>query len=259
MPTLKEIVDNLQKNTDADAMFLTGSHGVGASKPYSDLDLVIILHENMQHIRSIYQWIDGMFADIFFFDRHDLKRIQSAKEISANSMDAIFISWLQKADILFDKTGTITAMKEDKTFEQRCVMSQNEQWDVWQKINYNLVANIRYFKSNDPLYHDALEIRLLHSVSELISGYFTLRGMAWRGEKHAVEYIKKSAPEFYRFFQQYLVANDLQSRFILYKKMAECVFPSGSLIWSQADVIAAPQLDGGDQKALLDYWRSLCS
>jgi hypothetical protein len=257
MPELHALIKKLKEEDNIDAVFITGSHGRGEQKPYSDLDLVIILRENTHQIKCVYTWIDGIFADIFFFDRADLQRITQADDIDANSIDGILLSWLEKANLEFDKTGSISELQKNKTVRENCDVTDSEQRTAHQKISYNFVANARYFESDDPLYHEALEIRLLYSVIELITGYFILRGIPWRGEKNAVAYCKVYDPEFYGLFQKYTQSSDLKTRFELYRVMVARTLPDGYSLWSQHDTIAVPKNPNADSAMLKEYWERL--
>lgn len=259
MQQLQEIIENLKRKDDVDAVFLTGSHGTGEAKSYSDLDIIVVLNENVKKIRSIYRWIDGIFADIFFFDRSDLKSIENREAFSANAMDGLLAAWLQKADIKFDKTRKLTAVCQ-KIKAASFFVSGDEQWNFWQKINYNYVTNKRYFESNDPLYHEALEFRLLYSVSEMICGYLSLRDIPWRGEKAAVKYFKDAHSDFYNLFLQYSTSDTVHGRFNAYSNMVQKVFPAGYRLWSKDDTIPISKeetLVADEREQLLEYWNSL--
>ncbi|NCS98841.1 hypothetical protein GW764_01505 [Candidatus Parcubacteria bacterium] len=109
---ISDTVEKLQSKTEVVSVFITGSQGED-NKPYSDIDIVVILNKNKNQIKSLYTWIDSKFADIFFFDLDDLQRIKNSEQVSANSMDAIFLTWLKKATIKFDKSGEIIKFKEN--------------------------------------------------------------------------------------------------------------------------------------------------
>ncbi len=236
MTTLQAIIKNLEQNNDVDAVFLTGSLGNGEAKPYSDIDLIIVLKENKKELYSFYRWIDGAFADIFFFDLADLARMSTKSNDDSNGIEGIFLDWLKKADIQFDKSGTLTALQKTKAGTSFSV-STNEKRSFWQKINYNFVANKRYFESGDPLYHQALELRLLYSVMEVICGYLAFRNIPWRGEKDAVRNLSLRAHDFYVLFQKYLSAKSLGDRFGLYSKMVTATFTDEYPQWKTTDAV----------------------
>lgn len=261
MTQLETIEKNLQNNENVDSVFLTGSYGVGQKNDYSDIDLVIVLKENEKKIKSLYTWIDEKFADVFFFDHADLKRIKNSKELSANDMDAIFISWIEKASILFDKTGRVTKLKSDlKNNKNSINIPKNEKEQWWQKINYNFIANKRYFESNDPTYLEALDVRLLYSAIELITGYFGFRDIPWRGEKQAIVYLKDNDINFYKKFVEYSNSSNISDRFNLYSELVSLTLTSDFPLWTKEDIVS--QFKDGSldiNSDLTNYWKKLIS
>jgi len=257
MEELTKIINNLREDENVDAVFLTGSQG-DKHKPYSDIDLGVIFNENINNLTSLYTWIDDKFADIFFFDTEDLKRVEETKEFSGNSMDAIFIAWLLQSDIKFDKSGTLIELK-NKIDELKTKMNitVSEKDSFWQKINYNFVANTRYFNSGDSLYLEALELRLLYSVSEVLSGYFVFRDMAWRGEKAAVKYLKENDLDFYNTFTSYTKSIDLEERFKYYSKLVSLVFTDEYDFWKKGDVIPMVDNKPDTSDKFVKYWNNI--
>ena len=179
------IIEKLRRNRNVDAVFITGSAGIGKATKHSDIDLVIIIKKNPARIYALYTWIQGIFADIFFFTHADLQEIAGKKNTEANEINAIFVSWLEKADIKFDKSGKLTALRKKIVTREHKKAYGNVglegRFSSWQKANYNFVQNMRYFGSSDPVYHEALELRLLYSTIELVTTYFSLRNIPWRG------------------------------------------------------------------------------
>lgn len=256
---LKFILEKLRKNGNVDCVFLTGSHGAGKQKPYSDLDLVVVFRKNVKKIKSAYMFIDDYFSDIFFFDLNDIKRIDGSKELSQSSFDSMFLDWLWKGKILFDKSGMVSNLAK-KSKRPRIKTPFAERFWAWQQISYNYIANKRYFESKDKLYHEALEMRLLYSVIQLITGYFNLRGIPWRGEKLAVLRLKVDAPDFYKLFRQYISSPALAKRFKIYSRMVRKAFPRGYKLWDKNLVLAMPKGEITDEKAIRDltkYWKRL--
>ena len=257
MPTLTNTLEKLKSNPNVDAVFLTGSSETGR-KPHSDIDMVVILKKHDKDLSAIYTWLDDTFADIFFFDHADLDRMENAELLPGNGMDAIFLNWLRRSVIQFDDSGRVTGMKDMLAYiSVKVGLPQLEKDTACFKINYNLVANTRYFESNDLVYHDALEIRLLYSVSEIITGYCTLRNIYWRGEKLAIMYFQKADIPFYTAFKEYTSATNIQQRFAAYKKLAELVFTDEYKMWNKGDVIS--QAKGGEvnKAELNEYWKGL--
>lgn len=260
MRELGAILEHLKSQEEVDAVFITGSTAIGENKEYSDLDLVTIVNENTHAIRSVYEWIDGLFSDIFIFERKDLQRIEDSKELSANSMDAIFVTWLGKATIAFDKSGTTTRLLNAvPALNARMRIPLSEKQEVWRRINHNFVNNLRYFASNEPIYLEALEIRLQNSVTELLTGFLTLNNEPWRGEKHAVKYISQTDAAFYQNYKAFLSANTVQARFEVYKKMLESLVTAGRSLWKQGDleIVSSDPKTTFSKEDLVTYWNRL--
>ena len=258
MLNLDEIVNNLKAKSEVDAVFLTGSQG-SEHKSYSDIDLVIILDKHQYDLTSLYTWIDDKFADIFFFDHADLKRIEDSQQLPSNAMDGVFVSWLEKASILFDKSGKLTALKNKREdLIKKISIPKSERDLFWKKINYNFVANKRYFESNDLLYHEALEIRLLYSVSEILTGYFEFRNIPWRGEKMALKHLKQNDEDFHNAFVAYTKAVTVNERFDKYTSLAKLVFTGDYKFWNKGDVLPqSKDRSKEDATKLVQYWEHL--
>lgn len=181
---------------------------------------MLILDANTIGLKSIYTVIDGHFADIFFFDVAFVKQIGTEKNISAVEMTGMFVTWLEKGKIEYDPDGILQNASD--RMEQnpiRLTVTEQERRDAWVKMNYNFIANTRYFQSGDPLYHQALQIRLAYSAVELITAYFSFRDVPWRGEKSAVEYLQQHDPDYLQIFQAYTSSTDLEQKMQSYREL----------------------------------------
>lgn len=259
MKEIDAFVAKLQEKTEVDAVFLTGSLGLSHESTASDIDVVIILRDNRAKIKSVYQIIDGAFADIFFFDHKDIHRVLAVEKMDANSMDGILITWLLKAKILFDKSGIITKTKE---YARRVLLfvSEKERKEIIQKISYNYFQNRRYYDRRDKVYREALGIRLLYSVTELITGFLTLHNEPWRGEKHAIAFMKSRDIDFYNAFLVYQSASGLASKMEAYEKMVRTINHLHSLLDYRTPVyISAHEVQIETENQLKEFWERLTS
>ncbi len=237
MESLNKAIENLKLNNDVDAVFLTGSNAINQSKSYSDIDLVVILKENKNSLYSLYKWIDGIFAEIFFFDLSDMQRIASATNIDSDNFDAILFDWIKKSNIYFDKSGLVTNLKLKALEVDTSHVSEKSKKGYWQRINHNYIADKRYFDSGDQIYHEALEMKLFYSMEQVTCAYFTLRDIPWRGEKNAILYMKENAKDFYELFQSYTSAVTLHERFKAYSEMVDLVFTDEYKKWTKENEI----------------------
>lgn len=190
---LQEIITKLSKNDNVDALLLCGSTATGKQTKSSDYDLVLVVKEKPEKLLSLFTYIDSLPADIFFYSLADIKRIISDKKVKEGG-ETWLIHWLPKGKISFDKSGDLSKLQR-MISEIKYPSDASVNASAY-KINYNLVNNTRYFESEDPLYHSALEIRLLYSIVEALVEYFSMRHIYWEGEKTAVQYLEDHDPEY---------------------------------------------------------------
>lgn len=256
---LQRIIETLQTKTAVDAVLLTGSYGE-KNRPYSDIDLVIILAENTVNIKALYTWLDGTFADIFFFDTKDIETLFESTSMAANDaklLGSLYV-WTKKGAIQFDKTGKLTQLQAK---DLRLAVSSEQQAEAWNGINYNYEANTRYFNSGEAAYYAALELRLLYSVPQLITGYFAFRGLPWEGEKLALAFLQEEEPDLYREFFEFAQSSSVEEKFAHYCTMVKMVVTPDFPLWTRQEILPQPK----DRPArmheaeLTAFWESLIS
>lgn len=260
MNSLNKLIENLKNKDEVDAVFVTGSQSLGEQKLYSDIDLVVIFKENTQKLFSIFQFIDDKPADIFFYDLALLKKLKSDAEIPANTMDAVLIGWLEKATIEFDKSGIVTSMKEDvENLIKKLHVPATEMKKFESLINAGYITNKRYFESNDVEYLEALEIKMLYDLNNILMGYFEFRNIPWRGEKMVLKYLRENDRKFYNLYMSCLREPSIKEKFETYSVLVKSVFYGNYGFWEK-DVInpyIKGTLESKDREKLVNYWKKL--
>lgn len=225
--------------------------------PSSDIDFAVILDKNSEGIKSIYTMIENRFADIFFFDIDFLNQLKSKREVSANNFDGMFLEWLANGKIEYDPENFLSALKTKISKEPPSQKVQDsEKRDFWIKTNYNFIANSRYYNSSDKLYHQALEFRLLYSIIELITAYFSFRNIPWRGEKTAVKHFEQNDPKFFSLFQKYSQSSNLNKKMKYYRQLFEGTFWGEYQKWPNNFIIVISNKNQYDEE-LLGFWNEL--
>ncbi len=255
-PSLEKLIDKLKMSPRVKGIFSTGTTATTLT-PSSDIDLVVIIDKNSEEIKSIFTTIENRFSDIYFFDIDFLNQLKNKSEVSGNNFDGMFLEWLKKGKIEYDTENLLASLKsktEETSPAQK--VADSEKRDFWIKTNYNFIANSRYYNSEDEIYHKALELRLLYSVIELITAYFSFRGIPWRGEKAAIKYLEQNDQNFLAVFQKYSESNTLAEKMKYYEQLFDKIFFNEYQKWEKDFIIAVSQKNGYDQK-LLDFWISL--
>ena len=140
-------------------------------------------------------------------------------------------------------------------------IAEEDKSSAWQKVNYNYIANKRYFDSNDTLYHEALELRLLYSTIELVTSYFALRGIEWRGEKMAITYLKENDVPYYNLLMPYFKTSSLEDRFRIYETLVRGTLTKEYPLWTADFVFPVSNKDNSteERSRLSSFWKSLSS
>lgn len=255
-PSLARLIERLKISPRVRGVFVTGSTAT-ALTPSSDIDLVVILDKNAVKIQSVYTTIENHFSDIFFFDVAFLRQLEAKREVPGNSFEGMVITWLAMGKIEYDPDKILQELRTKIDLKDfALIIPKQEQYDLWVKVNYNFIANIRYYRSNDELYRQALELRLAHSVVELVTAYFSFRNIPWRGEKAAVEYFRANDSKFLGVFQSYTTSATLEQKMRNYEKLFQWALHGEFRRWDNDFVIPLSiqhQFDPG----LTGFWDSL--
>ncbi len=256
---LETIIENLRAKDEVDAVMLSGSYGPNR-KSYSDIDLIIVLNENTESLKAVYTWIDGIFADIFVFDKSEVATLNDADRIPAldNKLHGCLYAWTLKGDIRFDKSGSLTALKSHTIHLE---VSDDQKLELWQGINYNFEANSRYYYSGDPVYREALELRLMYSIPQMLTGYFAFRNIPWQGEKNALDYLKNHEIGLYQEFISFAHNGDIEHKFASYTTMVTMTMTNDYPLWERTEILPQPKdrPAGKHEARLTAYWKLLIS
>ena len=259
MTQLDKIISNLKEKSEIDAVFITGSQE-NENKPYSDIDLVIIMNTGTD-IKSLFQWVDNKPCEVHFFNIEELTQKLEKDNISPNDPEGLIVSFLEKADVRFDKTGILTSYKNNFGNIAR-KLQVPESKKIWFDglINWAYITNKRYFESNNSNYWEALEIKLSGDLNLLIKAYFEFRDIPWRGEKQVVEYLKTIDTEFYNVYMSCLRESSLKEKYGIYTKLINLVFYGNYKLWNKEIVYPSAQNQSSKgQEHLIKYWKKLIS
>lgn len=255
-PSLRNLIDKLKSSPRVKGIFTTGTTATKMN-PSSDIDFVVVLDKNPENIKSVYTMIENRFTDVFFFDIAWLNELQDKSEVSGDNFDSLFLEWLVKGKIEHDPENILSALRqrisENPPLQK---ITDSEKRDFWIRTNYNFIANWRYYNSQDEVYRKALELRLLHSVSELMTAYFSFRDMPWRGEKTAVKYLEQNDKEFLSTFEKYSKSASLDEKFKHYGELFNAIFFSDYQKWEDDFIVPIAKQNQYSQE-LVSFWGKL--
>jgi predicted nucleotidyltransferase len=236
---LDSVIKILTDKSEVDSILVLGSVKTNDFKPYSDIDLVVVLDESVKpKLSSCFCHIGQNIGDIYFFytDKID-KLISSYEKLDINSIEGKLVYWLGTGEILCDKNGRLKKLKGKQI---KTEITDSRKYQGWFRINFNYAHNLRMFNSKDALYRQALEVRLLYTTMELLPYYLELRNIPWRGEKAAVNYFRESQPEFLGKFFACIRAKDLDTKFGLYSELVKDTLQGIGELWDETTAAIVP-------------------
>jgi len=176
-----------------------GSTGTDALHAASDYDVLVVLAEQPVPMHVVVTSIDHRFTDVVFTLVVELDRIAATpvQTIPTDSPSANLVRWLQSGRIAIDHSGRLArAQTSVRTTEILRPPSADDLATIINKASYNLAVTKRYLAAADPVYQEAIDLRMTYQLADLMMGHFHLRHLPWRGEKAAVRQWAECDPEY---------------------------------------------------------------
>jgi len=254
--TLEGVLAKLRSHPSVHAVLLMGSAANDTLHSHSDYDLAVVVDNAPPGLVAIDTFIDHRFAEIFCFSVAEVETLAAKESIQALSREDWLLNWVKTGRVVWDSSGLLERIKQRSEERLATVVAFETVYGTWHQLSYNLCTSLRYASSRDDLYLEALDVRLLHAVSEAFAGYFNVRRIPWRGEKAAIEWLREHDPEFLAIFRGFHQANNRDQRVRVYNDMViRALEPVGGP-WR--DGTTTPGLRSGfDERAVhdcLEFW-----
>lgn len=226
-PALREVFLKLEKSPLVAAVILYGSHAINQNSKNSDYDILVVLYKNIK-ILSSFTYVNRTPTDIFYTNIRDINLI-NCKKILLNTKEDWLVYWIQTGYVCFDKTGVIAKFKNK---ECKRIINKEEKYNYSYHLNHDYVQNARY--NNSKKYDESiiLQIKLLHSISQILPIYFCLNNISWRGEKFALQYIKNNDLKLYKMYSNCLFSS-VNKKFKLYSKVLNYITKKSGGLWEK--------------------------
>lgn len=231
--TLDEVTERMAHHPSVEGIVTLGTTASGSLNPASDYDLFVVLSEGRVPLWLVVTTIDRRLAEIYFAPVRAIDELSAAgAPAQPDSYAAILARFLREGLIAFDRRGRLAqAAAQVGSQLQTPPVGDNAIYSTWFGVNYNLLHALRMLTSDDPVYTTALDIRLLYCVADVVTTYFRVRGLPWRGEKAAVRQLAAEDPRFLELFQQFAATNDRRQKVELYRTLAEAALAPAGRLW----------------------------
>lgn len=266
--TLEAVIARLAAHDAVDGILLMGSTGAGILTPASDYDLLLVLAELPVPLRMVNTWIDGRLTEVYCTTVRGVERI-AADPAAYSDVDeeGAIAAWLRTGRIAHDRAGRLArAQQAARAAPPPALPGEREIYAAWLKIGYNVAQAKRYLSSDDPISQEAVDLRLLYSLMEVVAHYFTVRGLRWRGEKPALQYLAAHDPAYLDWLRQCLAETDRGRKVRQYEDLARLTLAPVGDVWAPGTtaVNLGPPYGAGPEEApaggvedALAFWQGL--
>ena len=261
--SLVEVISRLSGHERVAGIMTIGSVNTGDLCPASDYDLLIVLFHAPDNMRHGVTHVDHRLTDLLFFVRAEVEQVLALERpVEAEARIGNLIHWLQIGHIAFDRNGQLEmAQQKARQGGWRLPPGAAECGRSWYRINFNVAHNRIMLASDDPVYRQALAVRLLYGLAEVFFGYLRVRGVLWDGEKAAIHYLSANDPDFLALFCSCLAESDPARKLQIYEELAAwAIAPVGGLWGPDITVIPLEAEDARSPEAYedaLDFWEQL--
>ena len=265
--TLDAVIARLAAHDVVDGILLMGSTASGALTPTSDYDLLLVLDEPPAPLRMVNTWVDGRLTEVYCTTVRALERIVADPASWPDAgEEGIVVTWLRSGRIAHDRAGRLGRARETaRAAPPPTLPGEREIYGAWGKIGFNVAQMRRYLASDDPVAREAVDLRLLYSLAEVVVHYFTVRRLPWRGEKPALHYLAAHDPSFLDHLRQCLAETDRRRKVERYEELARRTLAPVGGVWEAGTTMVAPgagygagtETEAGSAEEALAFWQRL--
>jgi hypothetical protein len=214
-------------------LLLIGSGAAETMTEWSDIDLLVVFDRLPAPFRVVNTWVDDRLTEVYCITRQALDRITTAEAWPSASEEGVVVAWLRLGRIVLDRDGELAAARDVARSTIRLMEATDEQvYHAWVKIGYNVAQMKRYLAMGDDIANLTVDMRLLYSLSEVMTSYFVVRRLPWQGEKAAIRYWMEHDPVFLEMFQACLAELDRQRKVGLYEEVARLAVEPVGALWT---------------------------
>lgn len=256
--SLEEVFSRLTRHAAVDGILLAGSTARGAKSGHNDYDIVCIVRDVPDRVLGINTSIDGTFAEIFFYSTKEMENIARMATVNPSEKAGWIFHWIREGRIVLDRSGSLQTIKE-RSREIKEQIPYALAYRSWFLLNHDLEQNRRYFRSGSEAYHDALDVRLSYGIVDVLTGYFNLKRIPWRGEKEGLMRLRQQDPVFFDLYREFFRSRTIGERMHAYERVVRALLESVDGLWPKHATAVIPGGDVDDEsvRSGLAFWHNL--
>lgn len=228
------LIESLKTSPAVDGLMLIGSASQDTLNAHSDRDLLVVLEERPIPISYATIYCAGVLVELIIETRERIENLIASEpgSISLSDSAASFFRWVPSGTVILDRSGRLERLRGRIAHNEICpTLSEGESLSRADKALYNLAQTQRMSESHDSLYQQAIDLRMLYQLADLMVDYFNLRGMAWAGEKEAIRYWQANDPAYLELYTACYWEPDRGERVRLYGDLVRVTIEPAGFSW----------------------------
>ena len=233
MNSIRQMVDALRNNPEVVGLMEYGSAHHSDEEIHGDYDLVVVVEERDPEVESLHFRVGGVPVDLNIRSLGDIRDMRSAVGFDAILLDG---------RIVHDPSGRLA--EEIQALRQRDGEAPRQQSKPnvpsMRHGHRHILDKVRDRRESMP----TLSSYLLHQGAYwLARQYFEIRNLEFRGDKHALEFLREHEPVIFTSLERFYRITDHAEQTELFRSMAEAVLAPVGGLWRDDEVLTF-----GDQK-----------
>lgn len=229
MQTIKEMLRTLKSNPSVLGLVEYGSPHKQDDYATGDYDLFIVLKTKDDDIESLHFYINNIPIDLNIRTLDEIKKLKFAKG---------FETALLEGRVIHDPTGKVNQEiqkliqrhekhKAERLTEHAIAFTRHGHRHVFDKIKGRI--------EEMPL---LCKLLLNTNIYWLLETYFRIRNLQFKGEKHAIAYLKKNEPAIFQAIEDFYFTKDIIKQVEISKKLTKLVLKPVGGAWKDNEILA---------------------
>jgi hypothetical protein len=228
----------LRRHPDILGLVRFGSDHRTDGDSVGDFDLFVVLNHKDTAVRSLHFYVAGVPVDLNLITLSEIRRLDPT--------DGFRWVALLDGSVLHDPTGEVT-------YELEKLQRRREQSSP-KRISEHTIARTRHWhkhvfdKIKGRLNTKPVFCRFLLStnIHWLVETYFRVRGLVFKGENHAIDYLARHEPEIWEAVAEFYATHDLERQIEIARSIsAQVLAPVGGM-WRDDEALAFGDEDSED-------------
>lgn len=229
MESIRELVEKLIGSPDVVGLIEYGSAQYQDRDIHGDYDLFAVLTERAPEVESLHFYVGDTPVDLNLRTLDEIRVI-----VRAEGFDSVLLD----GRIIHDPSGGVS--REIRALRERHQKSSSPTLSPRKVGGLRHGARHTFDKLRDGRHGSTTLGRyMLHQcVYWALPQYFEVRGLQYRGEKHALAYLRQNEPDLYDAFKRFYASADFDRQARLAKTIEEEVLAPIGGLWKRGEILA---------------------